>query len=179
VDVARCTTSGSGTCAIDPSRRLKEETMRDERHQISTLIGRGLLSGLAGTALMTLAQTLEMKATGREPSTTPADAVEKLLELEPRTEEAEQRLNLLTHWAYGTGWGLVRGALGALGVRGPAAAAAHLALVWGTALVLLPALELAPPPREWGGRELAKDLGFHAVYALGASLAFEALDRRS
>jgi hypothetical protein len=152
-------------------------TCRDR--EIASILARGLLSGAAGTALMTLAQTLEMGASGREPSTTPAAALEKVLEIDPRSEAAEQRLNQLTHWAYGNGWGLLRGVLATVGLRGPGAAAAHLALVWGTALVMLPALELAPPAREWGARELVKDFGFHAVYALGASVAYELLDWRS
>jgi hypothetical protein len=140
-------------------------------------LGKGLISGAAGTALMTLAQTIEMRSTGREPSNAPAEAASKVVGIEARDEAAEERLNDLTHWAYGTGWGAARGLLAAAGLRGPWAAVAHLGLVWGTALVMLPKLGLAPPPREWGAKALAKDLGLHAVYALGSGLAFEYLDR--
>ena len=49
------------------------------------------------------------------------------------------------HWTYGTGWGAARGILAALGLPAPAATAAHLALVWGSELVMLSALEMAPP----------------------------------
>lgn len=35
----------------------------------------GLAAGVAGTAAVTASQALEMRLTGREPSTTPAEAV--------------------------------------------------------------------------------------------------------
>lgn len=40
-------------------------------------IGMGLAAGAVGTAAMTVAQTIEMKLTGREGSTVPADVVDE------------------------------------------------------------------------------------------------------
>jgi hypothetical protein len=68
-------------------------------------VGKGLLAGLAGTTAMTISSTIEAKASGRGASTTPAQAAERVLGVEPRDEKAEKRLNNLVHWAYGTGWG--------------------------------------------------------------------------
>lgn len=104
-------------------------------------------------------------------------AAAKVFGVEPRSDEAKARFSTLVHWGYGTGWGAVRGLLGAVALRGPLAAFAHLAVVWGTELTMLPALEVAPPVREWGAKELAIDLFPHGVYALATSLAYNLLAR--
>ena len=142
-------------------------------------VGKGLFAGLAGTAAMTLVSTLEMKARGREASTTPVDAVSKVFDIEPVDEDARMRLSNITHWAYGTAWGAARGVISAAGLKGHAATAAHFAAVWGAALVMLPALKVAPPPNEWGAKELALDALHHAVYAAATGAVYEALDTPS
>jgi hypothetical protein len=141
-------------------------------------IGKGLVAGLAGTAAMTAATTLESRLTGRAPSVAPAQAVETVVGVEPDDEQAEQRLSNMTHWAYGTGWGLPRAVLSGIGLPGPVATVAHFAAVWGAALTMLPALRIAPPPGEWGGEELAKDAVRHLVYAVAAGVTYAALSRR-
>lgn len=140
-------------------------------------LGKGLAAGLAGTAALTAVQRIEMMITDREGSSAPAEAVEKVLDLRPENEAAGERLGHLTHWAYGTGWGAVRGLLGAAGLKGHAATAVHFAAVWGAALVMLPRLGLAPPVKEWGARQIAKDAFFHAVYAVATGQAYDQLDR--
>ena len=76
-------------------------------------------------------------------------------------------------------WGAMRGLLHAAGVDGPRAAAAHFAAVWGSAQVMLPALDVAPPPWESEPREIAIDIFHHAVYAAFTGLAFAALQESS
>jgi hypothetical protein len=65
--------------------------------------GKGLFAGVAGTAAMTVSSTLEMKLSGRPASQTPADAAEKVLQVEPEDEDSEARFSNLVHWGYGTG----------------------------------------------------------------------------
>lgn len=143
-------------------------------------IGRGLAAGLAGTAVMTVAQQIEMKLSDRPPSTAPAEAVEKVFHLAPKpNDDAERRRASLVHFGYGTAWGGVRGLLAAVGLRGASATLAHLGLVMGAAAVMLPRLGLAPPVREWGGRQIAKDLLFHGLYAAATGLALGWLERRA
>lgn len=142
-------------------------------------LGRGLVAGAIGTAVMTLAQAVEMEARRRAPSTVPARAVEKTLGVRTRSEEAEMRLANVTHFAYGTAWGLVRGLVSTAGVRGAVADSLHLLLVWGAALAMLPRMGLAPPVREQRARELAIDLALHAVYAFATGAAFRWLERRA
>src|SRR5437773_1448238 len=78
-----------------------------------------------------------------------------------------------THWAYGTGWGVPRAAMGALGVPGPMATVAHFAVLWGTALMMLPALGVAPPVQEWDEMERAKDALLYLVYVAAAGVTYE------
>ena len=55
----------------------------------------------------------------------------------------------------------------------------HFGAVWGSALAMPPALDVAPPPTEMEGKELAINAVRHAVYAVTTGLVLEAIDRRS
>ena len=139
--------------------------------------GKGLFAGLAGTAAMTVSSTLEMKLSGRGESTTPAQAAEEVLNVEPPDEEAESRFSDLVHWGYGTGWGGVRGLLASAGLSGPLATATHLGLVWGSEQVVLPMLNVSAPVFKYGGKAAATDLLHHTVYATATGLAYAYLHR--
>jgi hypothetical protein len=141
--------------------------------------GKGLVAGLAGTAALTVSSTLEAKLRGREPSTAPARAAEKVLGIEQfESPAAENRFSNLVHWGYGTGWGAVRGVLATLGLPPKVASAVHGAAVWGQAVVMLPKLDVAPPITLWGKEEIAIDLFHHAVYATATGMAYELIDGR-
>ena len=142
-------------------------------------IGKGLVAGAVGTAAMTLSSTIEMKVRNRGGSTTPADAARKVLGIEKfESDVAEERFGELVHWAYGTGWGVVRGVLRTLGLGPRLATLAHFGAVYGTEQVMLPELDVAPPATEWGAKEIGVDLLHHLVYVLATALAYESLDRR-
>lgn len=140
-------------------------------------VGKGLFAGAVGTAAMTVSSTLEMKVRGRAGSTAPADAAGKVLGVEPKDEAGEARFANLVHWGYGTGWGAVRGLIGAAGLEGPAATAAHFGAVWGSEQVMLPALGVAPPFWTWGAKEVGIDAFHHLVYAGATGVAYAVLDR--
>jgi hypothetical protein len=140
-------------------------------------LGKGLVAGLVGTALMTLSSTLEMKRRHRTASKAPAHAAEKVFGAEPDSEHGEEHLSNLVHFAYGMTWGMARALIARAGLRGPLAAPAHFAAVWLAGLVALPSLGLAPPPWKWGGKEVAIDALHHAVYATGTDAAFRVLSR--
>ncbi len=142
-------------------------------------VGKGLVAGAVGTAVMTLASTIETKLQGREESTAPAEAAEKVLGVTPENEEKEALFSNLVHWGYGTGWGAVRGVMSVVGLRGPLATMAHFASVWGASLRMLPALGIAPPAKTWGSKELAVDGAHHAVYAIATGLTYRFLERHS
>lgn len=135
-------------------------------------IGKGFVAGLAGTAAMTLSSTVEMKLRGRSASDAPAQAASNVLGVEPKGEEEKKRFSNVVHWDYGISWGAIRGLLAETGLNPSSATAAHFIAVWGTALTMLPALEVAPPPHEWSAEELAIDAFHHAVYAGATGAAY-------
>jgi hypothetical protein len=142
-------------------------------------VGKGLVAGFIGTAAMTLSSTVEAKLRGRRASSAPARATAKMLGIKSFDDDiAAARFNDLSHWGYGTSWGVVRGLLAAAGVPPRAATAAHGAAIYGAAQVTLPALEIAPPVVFWAKEEIAIDVFHHAVYAAGTGIAYELLDGR-
>jgi hypothetical protein len=144
--------------------------------KLSSAVGDGLVAGFLGTAAMTVSSTLEARLRGRAASTAPARATAKALGIASFEDDiARARFNDLSHWGYGTGWGVVRGLLGATGMPARKATAAHGAAIWGSAAVTLPALEIAPPFVFWGKEEVAIDLFHHTVYAVATGLAYEAI----
>jgi hypothetical protein len=147
--------------------------------RLAGALGRGLLAGFAGTAAMTVSSTLEARLRGRPASTAPARATAKVLGIKEFEDDlAAARWSDLSHWGYGTGWGIVRGLLGLLPLRSRTATAVHGGAVWGSAQVTLPALEIAPPSIFWGAKEIAIDAFHHAVYAAATGAAHELIARR-
>jgi hypothetical protein len=148
--------------------------------KVASSIGKGLVAGFAGTAAMTVSSTLEAKLRGRAPSSAPERATAKVLGIASFEDSiAQARFNDLSHWGYGTGWGVVRGLLDAAGVPPGKATAAHGVSVWGSAQVTLPALDVAPPAIFWPKEEIVIDAFHHTVYALATGLAYELLSSRN
>jgi hypothetical protein len=144
---------------------------------LARAIGKGVVAGLAGTAAMTVSSTVEAKLRGRAFSDAPARATAKVLGIaEFEDARAKARFSDLSHWGYGTAWGVAHGLLRELGLGRKAATPAHFAAVWGSAAAMLPALEIAPPFVFWGKEEVAIDLFHHGVYAAATGLAYELLD---
>jgi hypothetical protein len=139
-------------------------------------LGVGIIAGLAGTVAITLSQMLEMKIRNRKASTVPADAASKALDIEPKEGKKDQ-FSQRVHWVYGTSWGIARGLFGAAGLRGWQATALHGAAVLGTAMVIEPALKVAPPINEWSKEDIIMDVVHHAVYAIAAGLVYDAIAR--
>lgn len=140
-------------------------------------IGKGLVAGFAGTIAMTVSSTVEQKLRGRPASAAPAKAAERALGIGSfASEAAEERFSNLVHWGYGTGWGAVHGVLRALGASPAAATAGHFGAVWGSSLVTLPALDIAPPITKWAKEEIAIDVWHHFVYVNATGFVYEWLE---
>ena len=144
-----------------------------------TAIGIGVMAGLVGTAAITISQMIEMKIDGREPSMAPVDAVSKVLDMEPTAAETKAKVSQQIHWAYGTSWGVARGLISLTGLKGWKATALHFAAIWGTEMVMLPSLNIVPPATEEDAKTISVDGLHHAVYAVAAGLAFDAITKRT
>jgi hypothetical protein len=148
--------------------------------KVASSVGKGLVAGFAGTAAMTISSTLEAKLRGRAPSSAPARATAKVLGISAFEDSvAQARFNDLSHWGYGTGWGVIRGLLDAAGLAPRKATAAHGAAVWGSAQLTLPVLDVAPPSIFWPKEDIAIDAFHHTVYAVVTGLAYELLSPRN
>ncbi|MBA3328773.1 MAG: hypothetical protein H0T43_10780 [Solirubrobacterales bacterium] len=136
---------------------------------------KGALAGLIGTAAMTAAQTAEMRVTGRRASMVPGHVASKLLGLKPEDDDALARISIRMHWAHGMTQGTIRAAIGRAGLRGPAAAATHFALMWTSDAVLYKGLGISPWPWEWSLEELAPDVLHKGLYAVATGAAYDRL----
>lgn len=145
---------------------------------LASSLGQGLLAGLAGTAAMSLSSRLEAGVLGRHTFAAPAGTAKHVLGIERfESPAAEARFDTLAHWGYGAGWGLLHGALRAVGL-GPAAAGIGLhGAVWGSALALLPTHDVAPPIFLRRRGEVVAELWHHLVYAAATGAAYELIDR--
>ena len=126
---------------------------------------------------MTVSSTLEARLRGRAPSSAPARATAKVLGITAFDDDvAQARFNDLSHWGYGTGWGVVRGLLGAAGLP-PAhgdrrARRRRLGQRAGDA----PRARHRAAGRSSGAsEEIAIDAFHHTVYAVATGIAYELL----
>src|SRR5439155_24178294 len=90
--------------------------------RLARTIGKGVVAGLAGTAAMTVSSTIEAKLRGRAFSDAPARATAKVLGIkEFEDARAKARFSDLSHWGYGTGWGIARALMREFGLGARAA----------------------------------------------------------
>jgi hypothetical protein len=101
--------------------------------------------------------------------------VKKTFGFEAQSDEAKELISNVTHFAYGSTWGIPRGLLAAFGTDGLAGTSAHFGAVWGTELSLMPAMGVMEPVTEWQPKAIAEDAMFHAIYALAVGLTADAL----
>jgi hypothetical protein len=144
----------------------------------STIAGAALAgagAGLAGVAAMTAVEKLEQAVTGRASSFVPGRTLRALLGASPGDGERSPAWNHAMHWGTGALVGSLHGVWAAVGLRGPRAHAAHLAVRLATDQTLENALGVGAPPRTWPWSEQAVDVGHKAVYALVTGLVAERL----
>lgn len=155
--------------------------------RIAAAAGRGLLAGLAGTAVMTAYQLAVAKLRGeplmtRVPRTwadapAPAQVAKRVL----GRRVTKQHVPLLTntlHWVYGSAWGIPYGVaqLAVDAAALPAGAALGVG-AWAASYAQLVPLGIYEPPWRYPPPVLARDLSYHLVYGIGVAGAYAALDR--
>lgn len=158
--------------------RHKDHELPQALAKFAAGIGVGIVAGMVGTALMTAAQLLEMKYTGRKPSDTPYKAVKKTFGIEAQSDEDKELITNAAHVAYGATWGIPRGLMAVYGANGAAGTTAHLGAVWGTEVSVLPAMDVIEPVTTWQPKAVATDILFHAIYALAAGLTADTLAKQ-
>ncbi len=140
---------------------------------------RGVVSGVAGTVVMTAFQKLvEMPLTGREDSFAPARFAEKVFAVRVDSDEARQRLNLGTHLALGTMWGAAYGFATRHGLKGQRAVGVVFLAVYTGDVVLNTALGLYQPWR-WSAQDWAVDIVDKLVQAEATGAIFDHVVGRS
>ncbi len=136
-------------------------------------LGRGVVSGLAGTAVMTAFQKLvEMPLTGRSESYAPASFAEKVSPDAVTARTGRRRLNYGTHFALGTMWGAAFGVAAAKGLRGPKAMGAVFGTVYTGDVVLNTALGLYKPST-WSRKDWAVDVVDKLVQAVATGVVLD------
>lgn len=164
-------------------------------------LGRGLVAGAIGTAVMTGYQMLvariresaddeeESTSAAQEPpadpweeAPAPAQVARRVIEGLTGREVPASRIGLLTnvtHWTYGIAWGGLAGILlGSTGTARPVREGLALgSAVWGTSYATLVPIGIYEPPWEYPPAELAIDFSYHAVYGAGVAGAFRLLER--
>ncbi len=145
----------------------------DVEPSTASMLGRGVLAGLAGTVVMTAFQKLvEMPLTQRQDSWAPANFAEKVLRLHPTTSRGRQRLNDTTHFALGGMWGTAYGIAAARGLRGRKAVNTVFAIVYTGDVLLNTALGLYQPSR-WSAKDWAVDVVDKYVQAQATGAVFD------
>lgn len=147
--------------------------MKQDGPTTAEALGRGVIAGVAGTAVMTAFQKLvEMPVTGRPDSYAPASFAEKVLGLRPSDAAARRRLNNGTHFALGTMWGAAYGVAARAGLRGPRAVAAVFVTVYTGDVLLNTALGLYRPG-EWSRQDWVVDVVDKLVQAAATGAVFD------
>ena len=143
-----------------------------------TAVGVGLIAGLAGTIAMTVCQIAEMKVTGRKPSSTPANAVREVLDVEPVTPGKVEKVSNEVHLAYGTSLGMIRGLIGLVGLKGMIANTLHFIIIWGGKIFMLPSLRVAAPITHESRKSITTDIVHHLVYVTTAGCVYDAINQK-
>ena len=134
----------------------------------------GMVSGLAGGAIMTAAGKLEQQLTKRPSSYVPGHTLAHLLGLEHPDHDRWPR-NMAMHYGTAAAAGAVRGVMAAANLRGPRASLMFTNLRLSTDQILENATGVGAPPWTWPRDELVIDVAHKAVYALATGAIADAL----
>ena len=155
-----------------------------------SVVGKGLLAGIVGTAAMTAAQTVAQKVQSSDASESsgsadpwaeapaPAQVAKRIghdilgldlsRDLIPAATQA-------MHWAYGISWGVLYGLANRRDVSRKPVARRGMQfglVVWAMSYAQLVPLGIYEPPWRYPIRELATDLGYHVAYGIGTVSTF-------
>jgi len=151
---------------------------------MASTIGRGLLAGAVGTALLNAVTYLDMALTGRGPSSAPAETTSRALEAvgiaAPGGSNRREAYGAVAGIATGLGIGVVASAVRRAGLRLPAPVGA--AAVGGLAMAAtdgpMAALGVSDP-RTWTAADWTRDVLPHLAYGVGVRWSLHRTERRA
>jgi hypothetical protein len=154
---------------------------------------RGVLAGAAGTGFMSCTEWLHVRAHRRgllqsaaSDAGRPVDfdvsghvvtAAARVLRVEIRTARQAQALFLVTHFGYGSAFGVVGEVLRRAGLSRPARIVVFASIAEAWACTLFPLLGDTPPPWRWPTEALVASVVEHVIYAAVAVSVTDRLAR--
>ncbi|MEU4624689.1 hypothetical protein AB0G04_32545 [Actinoplanes sp. NPDC023801] len=141
-------------------------------------VWQGMVAGLAAAAVMTAAEKLEQRFTGRPDSYVPARVLARLTGLPERPPAEARGLNLTMHYGQAVLLGAVRGIMAQAGLRGPWASGMFTVVRLTNDQILENATGVGAPPQSWPRRELAVDVLHKAVYGFATGMIADLLAAR-
>lgn len=140
---------------------------------LAVSVGRGIVSGVAGSVVMTAFQKfIEMPITGREDSYAPAKLGKKLLSVNPSSQEGLKRFNYVMHFSLGAMWGAAYGVAAYAGLRGSRAVAVTFAVIYTNDVLTTTALGLTDPLK-WSRQDLVVDVVDKLVQVMATGTIFD------
>lgn len=135
---------------------------------------RGAAAGIAGVAVMTVAEKLEQSLTKRPDSYVPAHTLSHVLGLHDPDADDWGR-NMAMHYANGLLLGALRGLMSVANLRGPFASLmlTPVRLTWDQTLENLTGV--GAPPWTWPRDELVIDVAHKTIFSLATGAASDAL----
>ena len=138
----------------------------------------GLVAGAAGAAVMTAAEKVEQRITGRPSSYVPAVTLGRLVGLPDSRTEGSTPLNWAMHYGQGALLGMLRSAMAEGGLRGARASAMFASVRLTADQTLENYTGSGAPPWTWPRSEVVVDVAHKLVYGLATGLVADRLARR-
>lgn len=138
-----------------------------------------MVAGAGGVAVMTCAEKLEQRLTGRPNSYMPAHTLERLLGMPQRRDSQRRGLNLGMHVGQAILLGVWRGLMAEGGLRGMRASAMFAVIRLANDQTLENLTGQGAPPWTWPRDELAIDVLHKGVYAFTTGAIADALAESS
>ncbi|MBG6105481.1 hypothetical protein IW249_005895 [Micromonospora vinacea] len=141
-------------------------------------VWQGLVAGLAGAAVMTAAEKIEQRVTGRPDSYVPARVLARLTGLPESSGQQPRWQNLAMHYGQGALVGVLRSVMAQAGLRGAWASTMFTAARLTNDQILENATGVGAPPPTWPRPELAIDVLHKSIYAFATGAVADALAAR-
>jgi hypothetical protein len=125
----------------------------------------GVAAGLAGVAVMTAAEKVEQRLTGRPSSYVPGRTLLALVAGRPPEWAQPTMWNHAMHWGTGALLGGLRGMWAATSLRGPRANLIHIEVRLATDQTFEKAVSVGAPPWTWPRQEQTIDVVHKAIYS--------------